>query len=91
MRFVAISLEPVAVRVDYEGGVVVVAIGGAQAGPAIVLATRKQGRRMESVDAGACRCGKAEMQAGVRVGRDRPAGLIDPEFYGPGAVAERAG
>src|SRR5260370_9945271 len=56
-------LEPIAVRIDDKGGVVAGAIIGAQAGLAIVLAARFQGRRMEGVDPGAPLGLEAQMQS----------------------------
>jgi hypothetical protein len=53
-------LDPVSVRIDDEGGVVVGAVFRAQTGGTIVTPTRAQRRRMKHIDGGSIRRREAE-------------------------------
>ena len=58
MRF-----DPIAVRIDDEGGIVVGTIIGAQAWLAVVAPAVIEGCGMKRIDTAAAWCGEAEMQA----------------------------
>src|SRR5713101_1657969 len=87
---VAIGLDPIAVGIDNEGRIVVRAIVGAQPRFAVVAAAMADRGLVKGIDAFPRRGREAEMQPGVRVGRNRTWAGTDPECGVFVAVAERA-
>src|SRR5690606_14915768 len=86
---VAIGFEPVAVRIDDEGRVIVGAIVLAKPGLSIVAASRAQRRFVEGLDTFLRGGGETDMQPGRSVGRNGPLSRIHPQGYGAVSVAER--
>src|SRR5882757_8219286 len=74
----AIGLDAIAVGIDGEGGVILRAVVGAQAGLAVVLAAGLERSGVEGVDRGTIRGDEAEMQARFGVGLDRLLGGAEP-------------
>src|SRR5215218_8669621 len=84
------GLDAVAVGIDDERRIIVRAVIGAKPGLAVVAPAALQRRGVEGVDALARRRRKADMQAGLVVGRHRALGEADPERDRVASVAERA-
>src|SRR6185312_13398265 len=82
-----IGLDPVAVRIDDEGRIVIVAVDLPQTGRAVVLPARLVRGCVKRIDRSGARRGKADMQARFLIGRDRPLGRHDPEENNISAVA----
>ena len=72
-------LDPVSVRIDDEGGVVVRAAYRAQTGGTIVVPASAQCRRVKCIDGGDVRCRKAEVQTRFFAGWNRVLSLENPE------------
>jgi hypothetical protein len=86
----AISLDPVAVGIDHETGIVVGPIVGAHSRLAVVASARAKRCGMERIDAVARRRAEAEVQAGFLIGCDRALCDADPERDGLAPIAEGA-
>jgi len=85
MRF-----DPVSVRIDDECSIVVGAIVLPQARSTVVSSMCGKGGFMETGDTLTGWRHKADMQAGVRVCRNRAGAVIHPQDHGVLAVAEGA-
>ena len=81
-----VSFDPVSVRVNDEGGVVIRVIHRPQTGRAVVPTARAQRRRMKRIDGRGIRRRKAEMQTGLFIRRNRPLGGKNPERDAIGAI-----
>ena len=77
-----IRLDPVSVRINDEGGVVVGAVFRAQTGGTIVTPARAQRRRVKCIDCGGILRHKAEVQTRLFVGWDRALGQGDFGWLG---------
>jgi hypothetical protein len=74
-----IRLDPVSVRIDDEGSVVIGAVYRAQTGCTVVTPARAQRRRVKRIDGGGiCRC-EAEVQTRLLVRWNRVLGLDNPK------------
>jgi len=85
-----IGLDAIAVGIDYEGGVVSVAVVRADPRLAVILAAGFERARVEGVDGLAARRVEANVQAGLRIRGNRMLGRKYPEFRRRGAIAEIA-
>jgi hypothetical protein len=72
-----IRLDPVSVRVNDEGGVVIGAVYRTQAGCTVVTPARAQRRRVKRIDGGDVRRCKAEVQTRLFVRWNRALGQGD--------------
>src|SRR5262249_29885686 len=81
-----ISLDPIAIRIDDERRIVIVAVDRPQTARAIVAPTGVECGRMKVIDRTEARGGKANMQARPVVRRDRTLGRHDPEKNNVGSV-----
>ena len=72
-------LDPVSVRIDDEGGVVVRAAYRAQTGGTIVVPACGYRCRVKCIDGGGIRCCKAEVQTRLVVGWNRVLGPENPK------------
>src|SRR5271170_3401867 len=85
-----IGFEPITLRVEHVGGVIMRPVILAQSGLAVVTSAVRERGGMERRDARPVRGGKAEMQARLRVVGDRTLGGTNPESDAFLAVAQRA-
>src|SRR5579864_1069557 len=88
-RLPAIYLEAIALGVDGEGRVIVVAVIGAQPGLPVIATAGGKRRLMEGIDALAGGRVEAEMQTRCRIGFDRALAMDDPQHHAILSVAER--
>src|SRR5262245_4742868 len=88
LRLAAVGLEPVTVRIDDEGRVVIAPIVGAQAGLPVVVSPGAEGGRMKGAHALAAWGIEAEVKSGLRIGRYRLIARADPQHNASAAVAQ---
>ena len=88
-RLAAVSLEPVAVGIEDEGGIIVLAIVLSEARQAVVASAGSDGSGMKGIDAGAGRRLETEVEPGAVVGGDRAVAGANPQGDRIGAVAQR--
>src|SRR5262249_17996379 len=74
-----IRLDPVSIRIDDEGGVIVGAVDRARTGRTVVLPARAPRCRVKGVDRLGARCHEADVQARLLVGRNRTLDGDNPE------------
>src|SRR5262245_3798931 len=88
LRLAAVGLEPVTVRIDDEGRVVIAPVVGAHAGLAVVASPGVEGGRMKGAHTLAARGIEAEVKPGLGIGRHRLIGRPDPQDNASAAVAQ---
>jgi hypothetical protein len=76
-----IRLDPVSIRIDDEGGVVIGAVYRTQAGCTFVTPARAQRGCVKRIDGGGIRRREAEVQTRLFVGWHRVFGLDNPERF----------